>query len=255
MPDVDIPIPEDLAEFLAAPKCPDLKFPPPKQLNITLPSGGQLKSVQNMAAAIPNDCSLNFSLMLQIAPLLAAMECPLKILKLLKPISDVITGLPKPPSPALIKEVADAAADLAPCFLMLTPAGMIPFVRDILCLVLSALRCLIQVMKTMAEMLGGLTLRLEAAKEEGNEALIETLECAQENSLLALSHMLKGIEPVTAILDLMEPMMSIAGVDAIKLPALGDADSIEAVEEAIAQLETIVQTIQSVVDALGGCPG
>ena len=254
MPEIDIPVPDDLAEALAAPKCLDLKFPPPKELSITLPSGGNIKALQDMSKAIPSDCALNFSLMVQIAPLLASMHCPLKVLKLLKPISDIVTGLPAPPSPGLIKEVADAAADLAPCFLMLTPAGMIPFVRDILCLILSVLRCLIQQMKSLAEIMNGLTLRLKAAEEEGNEALIATLECAQENALVSAAHMMKGLEPVTTLLDLTAPMMSIAGVDAIKLPALGDAESAESMEETIGTLEEVVATIQQVVDALGGCP-
>jgi hypothetical protein len=254
MPAVDIPVPEDLAELLEAPKCLDVKFPPPHDLKITLPSGGSIKALQDMSKAIPSDCALNFSLMLQLAPLLAAMECPLKILKLLKPISDVITNLPAPPGPALVKEVADAAADLAPCFLSITPAGMIPFVRDILCFILSVLRCLIQQMKTLAGIVGGLSIRLASAEEEGNQALIETLECAQENSMTALAHMMKGLEPVTALLDLLAPMMSIAGVEAIQLPALGDADSVEGIEETITTLEEVVASIQSVVDGLGGCP-
>lgn len=254
MPELDIPVPDELAELLAAPKCADLEFPPPKTLQVSLPSGGTLKSIQDMSKAIPSDCALTASLMLQISPLLAAMDCPLKVLKLLKPISDVITGLPAPPSPALIKEVADAAVDLAPCFLMLTPAGMIPFVRDILCLVLAVLRCLISNLKSIAEIMNGLTIDLKAAEDAGNTALAETLKCAQKNSLNSMAHLMQGIEPIAAVLDLMSPMMSIAGVEAIKLPSFGDDQSAEALETALSTLETVVETIQGVVDALGGCP-
>jgi len=36
---------------------------------------------------------------------------------------------------------AKAAADLAPCLLVPTPANLIPFLRDILCLILKLLHC------------------------------------------------------------------------------------------------------------------
>lgn len=254
MPNIDIPIPDDLQELLAAPKCLDLKLPEPKNLQVTLPSGGSLKALQDMGKSIPNDCSLSFSLMLQIAPLLASMECVLKILKLLKPVSDVITNLPTPPTPGVIKEIAEATADLAPCFLMVTPAGMIPFVRDILCLILAVLRCLIGQLKTLAEVMGGLTLQLKAAEDAGNQDLADTLKCAQENSLNSMAHLMQGMGPISGLLDLMAPMMSIAGVDAIKLPAMGDDASAEGISDTLETLEGVVETIQGVVDALGGCP-
>ena len=92
--------------------------------------------------------------MLQIAPLLASMECVLKILKLLKPLVDVVTNLPMPPVKA-VQEFAKAAVDLAPCFLIPTPASMIPFVRDILCLILRVLNCLLGQLKTLMAMMGG----------------------------------------------------------------------------------------------------
>src|SRR5688500_14436119 len=134
MANLDIPVPDKLREALSAPRCIDLSLGKPKKLTVQLPSGAALTSLANAGQNIPNDCSLTFSLMLQIAPLMGSMECVLKILKLLKPLSDAVTS--PPPTPALIKEIVTAVADLAPCFLMLTPAGMIPFVRDILCLIL-----------------------------------------------------------------------------------------------------------------------
>jgi hypothetical protein len=192
--------------------------------------------------------------MLQMAPLMAAMDCPLKILKLLKPLSDAVTSFP--PTPALIKEIVDAVADLAPCFLMLTPAGMIPFVRDILCLILKALNCLIGALKTSLEFMNGLNIKLEKAQASDNpdQELIASLECAQENVVTSIGHLMQGMEPITAILDLASPFMSIAGVGAIQLPALASAQDTEALTQTVTTLEDTVGTIQQVVDGLGGCP-
>ncbi len=248
---IDVPVPEDQRELMAAPKCLDLRLPKPAKLKVQLPSGGTLTALHDIGKAVPTDCSLTFSLLLQIMPLMASMECVLKILKLLKPLSDAVTS--PPPTPKLIKEIVEAVADLAPCFLSITPAGMIPFVRDILCLILALLRCLIGQLKTIADVMGGLTLQLKAAEDAGNDDLIKTLQCAQENSLESMQHMMNGFGPISVILDLMSPMMSIAGVGAIKLPAVGDASSAEALSKTMADLQNVVDTIQGVVDTLGGC--
>lgn len=254
MANVDIPVPDELRETLSAPKCIDLSLPKPKKLTVTLPSGLTLSSLANAGQNIPNDCSLTFSLMLQVAPLMGSMECVLKILKLLKPLSDAVTS--PPPTPAIIKDIAEAVSDLAPCFLMLTPAGMIPFVRDLLCLVLKALNCLIGSLKTSLEFLSGLSIKLKKAQASDNPdpELIASLECAQQNVLTSMAHSMQGIEPIQAILGLAEPFMSIAGVQAIKLPAMGSTTDTEALNQALTTLEEVVATIQQVVDGLGGCP-
>ena len=253
MPNIDVPVPDELAELMAAPKCIDLRLPPPQKQKITLPSGGNIQALHDLGKGIPTDCSLSFSLMLQIMPLLASMECVIKILKLIKPLSDIISNLPTPPSPKLLKDFADAVADLAPCFLSITPAGMIPFVRDILCLILALLRCLIGQLKTLANVMEGLTLNLKAAEETGNKDLAETIKCAQQNSAASLQHLMNGFGPIGAVLELMSPFMAIAGVDAIKLPALGDAEDAEGINSTIQTLQGVVDTIQPICDALGGC--
>ena len=105
MAQVDIPVPESLREALSAPICLDLSLPKPQKLTINLPSGAALTSLSNIGQNIPNDCSLTFSLMLQIMPMMASMECVLKILKLLKPLSDAVTS--PPPTPKLIEDIVE----------------------------------------------------------------------------------------------------------------------------------------------------
>lgn len=252
MANLDIPVPEELREALSAPKCIDLSLPPPKKQTVMLPSGFPLSSLSNAGQNIPNDCSLTFSLMLQIAPLMGSMECVLKILGFIKVLVDGATS----PPPIFLKKIVEAGVDLAPCFLMLTPAGMIPFVRDILCLILKALNCLIGALKTSLDFMNGLNIKLEKAKNRENPdpELIASLECAQQNVLTSMGHLMKGIEPVQAILDLAGPFMSIAGVQAIKLPALGNAEDTQALNKVITTLEEVVTTTQQIVDGLGGCP-
>jgi hypothetical protein len=252
MAQVDIPVPESLRKALSAPVCLDLRLPKPKKLTVKLPSGASLTSLSNIGQNIPNDCSLTFSLMMQIMPMMASMECVLKILKLLKPLSDAVTNLP--PSPKLILDIGVAVKDLSECFLMLTPAGMIPFVRDVLCLILTALNCLIGQLKSIGNLLGGLAITLKDARASGNDELAETVECAQQNAITSMGHLMQGLGPIQAIMDLASPFMSIAGVSAIKLPALGSASDVEDLNRVVAQLDEVMKTIQQIVDGLGGCP-
>ena len=252
MAQVDIPVPESLREALSAPVCLDLSLPPPEKITIKLPSGAALTSLSNIGQNIPNDCSLTFSLMMQIMPMMASMECVLKILKLLKPLSDAVMS--PPPTPKLLDDIRKGVQGLAECFVMITPLGMIPFVRDVLCLILKVLKCLIGQLKTIGNLLGGLAITLKDARASRNDELAATIQCAQQNAITSMGHLMQGLGPVEAIMDLASPFMSIAGVAEIKLPKIGSASDAESLNKVIKQLDEVVTTIQQIVDGLGGCP-
>jgi hypothetical protein len=250
---MDIPIPVDLTETLKLPTCEEIRLPLPEPLSITLPTGGSIKAIADLSKGIPNDCAMTFSLMMQLAPMLASMECLLKILKLLKPLVDVVTNLPMPPVKA-VQEFAKAAVDLAPCFLIPTPANLIPFIRDILCLIIRVLNCLLGQLKTLVALMNGIQLQLDAARSAGNFDLEETLQCAQANAETSGQHMTKAIEPIGVLLDLVGPLMGLAGVEPIQLPALGSKSDVNALQEVIKTLQGVVATLDVVVESLGGCP-
>src|SRR5262249_22637936 len=78
---IDIELPEDLRQALTPPKCLDLQLPKPGRTELKLPSGGTIRPIPDIAGGIPTDCSMNFNLALQMAPIMASMECLLKVLK------------------------------------------------------------------------------------------------------------------------------------------------------------------------------
>jgi hypothetical protein len=253
MPNIDIQLDADLNSALQLPPCDEIRLPMPKPLKIQLPSGGSIQAVADLSKGIPTDCALTFSLMVQIAPLLASMDCLLKILKLLKPLVDVISNLPMPPVKAL-QEFAKAAVDLAPCFLIPTPANMLPFVRDILCLILKVLKCLLSQLKALTAAMSGIQLQLDAAASAGNFELEETLQCAKANAEASGQQLTKAIEPVGVLLDLVGPLLGLAGVQPIQLPALGDKSDLEALNQTTQTIQGVVGTLEVVVEGLGGCP-
>jgi hypothetical protein len=108
--------------------------------SVRLPAGATLHPIVEAANA-STGCAMTADLQRQTAAWLASAECVLKILALVKPLIDVINQLPSP-SLTSLRAFDNAAIDLAPCFLMGTPAGALPLVRDLLCLSLRSLECL-----------------------------------------------------------------------------------------------------------------
>jgi hypothetical protein len=250
MPTLDIPISADLNGLLELPPCDELKLPLPEKVKIKLPTGGTLQAFTDISKGIPNDCSMTFNLLVQIAPLLASMECLVKILVFLKSLLDVVPG---PPTPAALQKFAKATAGLAECFLVPTPANIIPFVRDILCLILKVLNCVIGQLKTILAVLSGVTLQLSTARAAGNTELEQALQCAQENAQISAQHLTASMEPLGVILDLVGPLMGIAGVQPIQMPTLGSNTDLASLNSTLEAIQGVAGVIQIVVDALGGC--
>jgi hypothetical protein len=172
---------------------------------VQLPTGGRLHAVSEAAEA-SIDCAATADLQRQVAPYLAATECMVKVLALLKPLIDVIKQLPAPPSPSSLQAFDKAAVDLAPCFLTGTPGAALPLVRDLLCLSLRSLECL----------------RDQSAPP---------------------SDVLRAAAGIQGVLDLGEPFFGLAGLAPVRLGVVTDPSL----------LNSEINTLQILVDALGGC--
>src|SRR5947209_805152 len=96
MPNLDIKVSADLQEMFDLPSGADLSLPKPKPLKVQLPGGGTLKAFSDLSKGIPTDCAMTFSLLMQLGPFLASIECLVKVLKLIHPLIEVIKALPDP---------------------------------------------------------------------------------------------------------------------------------------------------------------
>jgi hypothetical protein len=254
MTTIDVKLPKSIRDKLEMPRCVDLKIPKPRLPEIRLPTGGSIKGIADLTKGIPSDCSLNFNLVLQLAPIMASIECLVKVLALIAPLIDIIKGLKDIPDLrailAALPKFIEAAEAVAPCLLVPTPLVMIPFIADILRLIIALLRCLIQQVKSIVNLIGGLELKITAATAQGNTALLSSLNCARENADAAMANAMVGIEPIKILLELAGPFFGIAGIDPIKIPPLAGAEDLEKVKDTLATLEELVATLQLIVDAL-----
>jgi hypothetical protein len=252
MPNLDIPVSADVQAMLDIPPCADLRLPQFRPATITLPTGAAIKAIADVSKGIPTSCALNVSLMIQLAPLLASMECLLRILKLLGSLVKVIKGLPFPPIKA-ISDFIQAATELAPCLaLPVNIPGLLQMVHDVLCLVVRSLKCVVDGLNTVVKTLKGLSIQLKIATDEGNTELVATLQCAQENAMTSSASLMQSIEPISAILDLVTPIMEMAGMSPFKMPALAPAADVAALEGTVQTLQGVVDSLNTIASALPG---
>jgi hypothetical protein len=255
MADIDIKVSPDLKKLFGLEPCEMIKLPSPKKLTVQLPVGGaRIQAFSDISKGVPNDCSMTLNLMVQIAPFLAASACLFKVLALIEPLVDIIKALaslnPIKIAKALPKFIK-AAADLAPCIAF--PAGVPFFIRDLLCLIIKVLNCLLGQLKSLLAIMSGISLQLSIAEADGNTDLVDALNCAKENAELQGKHLTQAIEPIGVILKLVEPLMGIAGISPIQLPTIGSQSDIQGMQDLLKTLQGIIGTLQIAADALGGC--
>ena len=248
---VEMQLPEALREFLKKPRCAEISLPEPGRVSLNLPTGGTINGIGDVTKGIPTDCSLNVSLLLQLGPILANLECFIRLLKLIKPLIDVIKGLPFPPVKAIM-DFGEAATDVGECIVKFTtPAGMLPFVKDILCLIIRILRCMLDQMESLMAMMEKLSIDFAAA--DGNAVEQELIKCAQDNAQRSANAQLMAVEPVMVLLEIAAPIFEIAQVGPIEIPTLGGVEGFEEMQTFVDTIEGFVETLELIADGLGGC--
>jgi hypothetical protein len=250
MTTIDIPLPDALTNALKQPICLDLQLPKPKVdlSKLTLPTGGAIKGMADFTRGIPTDCSMNFSLMLQIAPIMASMECLLKVLKFIGGMVDAA----KSANPVkLLSAIVSGAEDLASCLAMVTPAGMFCFVKALLELIASMLLCTVQALSSIVNILDGISLDMLSAQRSGNDQQLAALQCAQENAQIAAESTMKSLEPILVLLELAKPFMEIAGISLnVTIPSGIPTDGLDGLKKMLTTLGQVAQAIKTVADAI-----
>jgi hypothetical protein len=206
-----------------------------------------------LSKGIPNDCSLSANLLLQIAPFLASIECLLKVLGLIKPLTTLIQAL-VPPNPVKALEVLPdflkAVDGLKDCLLMIVPGGSIfGFLKDLLLLIIKLIKCLIGQLKTILAIMQGIELKIGEAEALGNTELVRALNCAKKNAQRSAEHSQQSMEPVINIIGLVQPFLDIAGIK-LEIPGLGNAQDSAALAQTIQDLEDVVVNIESILETL-----
>ncbi|MGK7865364.1 hypothetical protein [Falsiroseomonas sp. E2-1-a4] len=254
MASIDIPLPEALTKFMEVPKCIDLSLPKPNLPQLRLPTGGTIKGIADITKGIPSDCSMNASLMRQIAPIMASMECLLKLLKFVGVLIDTFKELSSGNVTAIpggLAKIAEAGKEVLPCIGMAIGLTIPPFIKDLILLIVKMLKCALQALKSVIKVLDGLELEISTAAQNGNDLLVAQLECAKENAMNAADGALQAIDPIATVLQLAAPFFELVpGAPAIELPSLASDGSIDGLKTLVETLEEVVLVLEGIAEAL-----
>jgi len=254
MATIDIVLPAELTAALTPPVCSVLALPTATMPSVTLPIGGSFQGVADFTKGLPTDCSMNFSLLLQLAPMMASMECLLKVLKFLSTAVGIIQGITSPLNIiSAIPKIVEAAADLLPCFDMAIPPFLptLCFLKDLLALIASMILCAVEALESVLAILSGLSLQISAAEAAGNSDLLAALQCAQQNASTSAAGTMMSLQPIMVLLTLAGTFMQLAGKSLdITLPSAVPTSDLEGMQSMLQELAKVAQTIKDIADAL-----
>jgi hypothetical protein len=223
-----------------APPCVQL----PKLPNIPkvkLPLGGELSAFADFSVATPSDCTLTFSLLVQLAPLLASISCLMKVLGVIGALKDFASN-PLTKGPDLIAAIEKVAECIAAATV---PAiSIFASLKGILELLVNFIGCIVDQLDSLIKF--NATIDLESAK--GNPILEASLKCARENAEISSAALMQSIEPIKPLLDTVNLLMGIAGLPEIKLSvdASAGADATKMIDDLKQTIDTIKGIISSI---------
>jgi hypothetical protein len=254
MATIDIALPDELTQALTPPSCGDLTLPTLSALpSVTLPTGEAVQGMADFTRGIPTDCSMNFSLMLQLAPLMGSMECLLRVLKFIGVVVGILKDLTSPTNliPSVIK-IGEAAKDLAQCLEIAIPGVPIcTFAKDLLLLISTMLLCVVKELDSVLRILSGLQLQISIAEAAGNTDLLAALQCAQQNATTSAEGTMQSLQPVIVLLSLAGTFMELGDINLnVTIPSAVPANDLQAMQTLLDDLGTVAMVIKEVAEAL-----
>jgi hypothetical protein len=255
MASIDIGLPDEIVLALTPPVCLDLQLPKVKVPTLALPLPGlEIQGIADFTRGIPTECSMNFSLLLQLAPIMANFECLFKLLKFVGVAIQIIQGITSPMNiVSAIPKIVDAAKDLAECIdmVILPPLGLLCFVKQVLELIASMLLCAVEALQSILNILAGLQIQIADATAAGNDDLLQALTCAQENAAVAADGTMQSLQPIAVLLALAQPILGIAGQSvSVTIPPPVPSSDLEGMQTLLQTLGTVAAAIKEIADAI-----
>jgi hypothetical protein len=254
MATIDIALPDELTQALTPPSCIDLSLPSVGSATLNLPTGGSLQGMADFTRGIPTDCSMNINLMLQLAPMMASMQCLLKVLKFIGVVIGLIKGATLPTDLiTAIPKIVSAADDLLQCLEIVIPLGPIcTFVKDLLLLISTMILCVVKELESILNILSGLQLQISIAEANGNTDLLVALNCAQQNAQTSADATMQSMEPIVVLLSLAGTFIELSGAP-VNIPAIPSAvpsSDLAAMQTLLSDLGEVATVMKEVAEAL-----
>jgi hypothetical protein len=229
--------------------------PPPEQKSLSLPGGGSVTGMVNLPQGVSEDCRVNFNLMLQLGPIFGNLECVLCVFKFVGIVFDFVKLVPdtisNPTKVTDLKKIVDKLQEVSECLpacvIAFTPLGMCPPIKDFIQLIVSYLRCLVEMIESVAQQ--NVQIQIQMGEAQGNPELLEVLNLAQQNADRVGAQALKSAGPALDILTAISSLIQVVGGGAVNVPSL-DQMSGGAIGEAVQPLKDLLEVLEQVVEAV-----
>lgn len=227
--------------------CVTLPQLPDKLPSVELPvGGGKLSGLADFSSGSPSECTLTFSLLTQLAPLMANTASLMKILKVFKALEEFAKN-PLANGPELLKSINDIKGLILSATL---PAyGAAKSIKQTIELIISFLECFISQLKSNLELQTELNLGLKSAQD--NSVLKAHLECAQNNakaSMKTLGMSIKPLEPLIESINMIGDIVDIPGFEKIDLSI--DFSDNQDMEQVVGKIESLIKKLGDTIEAI-----
>lgn len=230
-------------------KLPDI----PPSLEIQMPAGMSLASIQSAIDKIPNACDPCLNIMSQVGPALAPLKPMFDILDTVialfncfKAVPDMIMEL----SPAPVFECLPELQEKIEQLLKLIPQLSIPYtIISMIDAVIAMLDCMVVSFSGLIDQISKQTKRLEKAKEIGDNDLTAIVECSGEDiekMQLTTAEAFAGFATLIGVLNI---LLGLIGGPEIPIDLASRLDGIplEEIFEPIEDIITVLKTIRDQV--------
>jgi hypothetical protein len=257
IPLVDYKLPDHILKALNPLACAELKLPDPQTLNLCSPFGGaKFQGIVDVTQRIPDDCSLVFSILLQLPPFLVSLGCFVKVLKVFEPLLKFVNAVKSGDLIEIGKAVpalVEALGEVVACFVNLV-AGVPMFIKDLLLLIAKFLKCIAKMILSLVEMISGLTISIKAADAAGNKELLKQLECAKDNADAQAKAAKGSVDVIAVILAMAEPLMALMpGAPKIAIPSFEAGDDVFAIEQSANTMLSVATSLETIAKSLPSC--
>jgi hypothetical protein len=222
-------------------KLPDI----PKVPKLELFGMAEFKGISDISAGLPNNCSMNINLLVQLMPFLAGLTCFMRVLKVMQSLGEFAKAVPNPVKMGeKVGDLISSIDELAECFGIIIPLTILKTIKQILLLIIGLIQCLLDQIQSLLN----ISLKIDLNAAADNPELAKALNCAQDNVNTAMESLMSAMEMLSPIFAILNDLGAIAG-QSFSFPAVSGGGG-AAVADFVNTMEAVVGTLQEIADAL-----
>lgn len=218
---------------------------------IPMPGGAEICPAQGLPLGDPSEILQGY--LAQLSPAFAPLTPFFIVIGVVKAVVDCVQAIPDtlgpPPDPTAIAQCIPPLLEKLEKLLQLLPQYTVPLlVKRTLNAVVLFLSALKNELLNLAAELEAIAAAATLAGLPGNELLSTIVDCASTNADTMLANLQASMQPLGALLDVVNIFLGLIGQD----PIGAAPDLSGGVQQALAPIDDFIKTLQTIADAIPG---